>query len=77
MNHATLSPSWPSRQASLVVDREGYDGTRPQSMHVVNGPRDDCPAREIARHDLSVRSIRLGQNDLHKSLKKYLTIEQY
>jgi hypothetical protein len=25
MNDATLSPSWPSRQVSLVVDREGYD----------------------------------------------------
>jgi hypothetical protein len=66
MNDATVSPSWPLRQASLVVNREGYDGTRPQSTRIVNGPRDGCPAREIARHDMSVRSIRPGQNDLHK-----------
>jgi hypothetical protein len=51
---------------------ERYDGARPQSKHTVNVPRDDCPAREIAGHDASVRSIRLGQNDLHEILLKYL-----
>ena len=35
MNDAALSPSWPSRQASYVVEREGYDtaqGLNPRTL---------------------------------------------
>jgi len=60
MNDATVSPYWPSWHACLVLDWEGYDVTRAQSKNTVNVPRDDCPARERARHDASVRSIRQG-----------------
>jgi hypothetical protein len=44
MNDATVSASWPSWHAYLVLDWEGYDGTRPQSKNAVNALRDDCPA---------------------------------
>jgi hypothetical protein len=60
MNDATVSPSWPSRHACLVVDWEGYDGMSPLSKNAVNALRDDCPARETVRHDASVLSIRQG-----------------
>ena len=33
MNDATLSPSWPSRQVSLAVDREGYDTRHKASIN--------------------------------------------
>ncbi len=41
----------------------GYDGMGPLSKNSVNVPRDDCPARELACYDASVRSIRRGWND--------------
>lgn len=44
------------------------DATRPQSKNTVNVPRDDCPARELAGHDASVRSIRRGDMTSHELL---------
>jgi hypothetical protein len=60
MNDATVSPEWPLRHACLVVDWDGYDGMRPLSKNAVHALRDDCPVREMARHDASARSIGRG-----------------
>jgi hypothetical protein len=46
------------------------------SKDSVNVPRDDSPARELARYDASASSIRQGGMTSHEILRDYVESEQ-